>query len=454
MRHLGIIGLALTLLACKDDAPSGDDSDSPPVDDSAPPDEECPPEDERTFYADADGDGFGAPSAQVSACEAPPGHVDAAGDCDDGDGGVYPGALERCDARDNDCSGLIDDGVDGDGDGVDDCGDSCFFEALPADGEVVSYDGECAIDSTFDGAGWEGEVTRIGGTQFGNGVLVAQTNDDDGDGLITGADIPDLIVMNPNTFSTSKDELDLNFDGLYDPLEYSNGAALTVYSGDGSGELFSYYSSSSALGAFDSQDDSGVAVTLDADGVPLFFLVVTDDDGYNSYFAALEPDPDKAGGLRPRWVDALGINFFSAFVGNPAFGQRADGSALVGFGDRIYTLDGVLLASGSASASSGGLIGAGGDHQQPRRLRRSGRRRRRRAHHRGRGDQHLRRHDHLRQGLHRPRRGRPQRRRRAGDRHGEVPQHGDPGVGHGDLAQLKRLGLGEHPLGPAHRRRA
>lgn len=360
MRHLGIIGLALTLLACKDDAPSGDDSDSPPVDDSAPPDEECPPEDERTFYADADGDGFGAPSAQVSACEAPPGHVDAAGDCDDGDGGVYPGALERCDARDNDCSGLIDDGVDGDGDGVDDCGDSCFFEALPADGEVVSYDGECAIDSTFDGAGWEGEVTRIGGTQFGNGVLVAQTNDDDGDGQITGADIPDLIVMNPNTFSTSKEELDLNFDGLYDPLEYSNGAALTVYSGDGSGELFSYYSSSSALGDFDSQDDSGVAVTLDADGVPLFFLVVTDKGGYNSYFAALEPDPDKAGGLRPRWVDNLGKNFFSGFVGNPAFGQRADGSALVGFGDRIYTLDGALLASGSASSSATGLVGSGG----------------------------------------------------------------------------------------------
>jgi hypothetical protein len=359
MRHLGLLGLALTLFACKDDAPSGDDSDTPPVDDTAPPDEECPPDEERTFYADGDGDGFGSPSSQVEACEAPPGHVEAAGDCDDGDGGVSPSALERCDARDNDCSGLVDDGVDNDGDGVDDCGDSCYFEALPADGEIVSYDGECVIDSTFDGAGWSGEVTRIGGTQFGNGVLVAQTNDDDGDGRITAADIPDIIVMNPNTISDSKEELDLNADGLYDPLEYTNGAALTVYSGDGSGELFSYYSSSTALGDFDSQDDSGVAVTLDADGVPLFFLVVTDKDGYNSYFAALEPDPDKAGGLRPRWVDWIGTSFFSNFVGNPAFGQRADGSPLVGFGDRIYTLDGVLLATGSASTSSGGLIGSG-----------------------------------------------------------------------------------------------
>ncbi|MBK9643781.1 MAG: hypothetical protein IPO67_01250 [Deltaproteobacteria bacterium] len=359
MRHLGLIALALTLVGCKDDAPSGDDSDAPPVDDTAPPEEECPPEEERTFYADGDGDGFGSPSSQVSACEAPPGHVEAAGDCDDGDGGVSPGGVEVCDARDNDCSGLVDDGVDNDGDGVDDCGDSCFFEALPADGEVVSYDGECAIDSTFDGAGWEGEVTRIGGTQFGVGVLVAQTNDDDGDGVITGADIPDLIVMNPNTYNSVIEELDLNGDGVYDPLEYTNGAALTVYSGDGSGELFSYYSSSSALGEFDSQDDSGVAVTLDADGAPLFFVVVTDKGGYNSYFTALEPDPDKAGGLRPRWVDLLGKNFFSAFAGNPAFGQRADGSALVGFGDRIYTLDGTLLASGTASASASSLVGSG-----------------------------------------------------------------------------------------------
>lgn len=356
MRHLGL--LALTLLACKDDAPSGDDSDSPPVDDSAPPDEECAPEDERVFYADGDGDGFGDPSSQTRACEAPPGHVEGAGDCDDGDGGVSPSGAEVCDARDNDCSGLVDDGVDGDGDGVDDCGDSCFFDGLPADGEVVSYDGECAIDSTFDGAGWSGEVTRIGGTQFGAGVLVAQTNDDDGDGVITGADIPDLVVMNPNTYSYSKEELDLNADGVYDALEYTNGAALTVYSGDGSGELFSFYTSTSKLGTFDSQDDSGVAVTLDADGVPLFFLVVTDADGYNSYFTALEPDPDKPGALRPRWVDWLGANFNGAQGGNPAFGQRADGSALVGFGDRIYTLDGVLLASGIASASTYGLIGS------------------------------------------------------------------------------------------------
>ncbi|MBK9369507.1 MAG: hypothetical protein IPN01_24970 [Deltaproteobacteria bacterium] len=71
MRHLGLIALALTLVGCKDDAPSGDDSDAPPVDDTAPPEEECPPEEERTFYADGDGDGFGSPSSQVSACEAP-----------------------------------------------------------------------------------------------------------------------------------------------------------------------------------------------------------------------------------------------------------------------------------------------------------------------------------------------------------------------------------------------
>ena len=113
-------------------------------------------EDATPFYADADGDGFGDPDAEVRACAAPAAHVDTAGDCNDDDprfhpladeacdddedlncdgsiGAVdvdedgfvacmecndadresYPGAEERCDGRDNDCDGEIDvDAVD------------------------------------------------------------------------------------------------------------------------------------------------------------------------------------------------------------------------------------------------------------------------------------------------------------------------------------------------------
>ncbi len=61
----------------------------------------------------------------------------AEGDCDDADAGTHPGALERCDGRDNDCSGAVDDldpervvngavalFLDGDGDGW---GDAAAF---------------------------------------------------------------------------------------------------------------------------------------------------------------------------------------------------------------------------------------------------------------------------------------------------------------------------------------
>ncbi|MCK6530025.1 hypothetical protein L6R50_21535 [Myxococcota bacterium] len=61
----------------------------------------------ETWYADADGDGVGDAATARSGCGgAEPGEVSAAGDCDDADAGVHPGAEEVCDGRDGDCDGL------------------------------------------------------------------------------------------------------------------------------------------------------------------------------------------------------------------------------------------------------------------------------------------------------------------------------------------------------------
>jgi hypothetical protein len=71
--------------------------------------------DVTTWYADADDDSFGTVELTFEACTPPPGFVAIAGDCDDGDDAVFPGAgPETCDGRDEDCDGLVDENALGD----------------------------------------------------------------------------------------------------------------------------------------------------------------------------------------------------------------------------------------------------------------------------------------------------------------------------------------------------
>lgn len=60
------------------------------------------------WYPDADGDGAGSPSSSVAACAVPAGYVATNDDCDDGDATRYPGSLERCNLIDDDCDGAVD----------------------------------------------------------------------------------------------------------------------------------------------------------------------------------------------------------------------------------------------------------------------------------------------------------------------------------------------------------
>jgi hypothetical protein len=84
-----------------------------------------PPEGTPVWFLDADGDGHGGATDGVTACSSPAGYAASADDCDDAAADVYPGAVETCDQRDQDCDGTADDGaidarmwyVDADGDG-------------------------------------------------------------------------------------------------------------------------------------------------------------------------------------------------------------------------------------------------------------------------------------------------------------------------------------------------
>ncbi len=67
---------------------------------------------ESTWYPDNDDDGFGTGAGSVTGCIGPPGFVLEKGDCDDEDATTYPDAAEVCNGLDNDCNGLLDDGLE------------------------------------------------------------------------------------------------------------------------------------------------------------------------------------------------------------------------------------------------------------------------------------------------------------------------------------------------------
>ena len=112
------------------------------------------PVDPRTFYGDGDGDGFGdGAGSTVHGCTAPPGFSAAATDCDDTDPDISPLATEVCDGVDEDCDGVIDNGVSNR------CG-GCGPEPDEVCGNLVDDDCDGAIDEAA-GCFCDGRTTPV-----------------------------------------------------------------------------------------------------------------------------------------------------------------------------------------------------------------------------------------------------------------------------------------------------
>ncbi|MFH1468469.1 MAG: MopE-related protein, partial [Pseudomonadota bacterium] len=135
--------------------------------------------DAPTWYRDNDGDGYGSAAATTPACTQPSGYLADAGDCDDGDAHIHPGADEHCDGVDEDCDGAVDDApvdaatwhADADGDGYGDPAGATA--ACTAPSGTVADSSDCDDTSA---------AVHPGATVTCDGV------DDDCDGLVDDED--------------------------------------------------------------------------------------------------------------------------------------------------------------------------------------------------------------------------------------------------------------------------
>jgi hypothetical protein len=222
-------------------------------------------------FADLDGDGFGDDTHLIAACEGAAATAEVGGDCDDADPAIHPDATERCDDRDNNCDGAVDEDVrltfylDADGDGHGDASvvtQGCSLPAGYVEGALDCDDLDAAVspdetercDSVDNDC--DGDVDEE--------LLVSQYADADADGY---GDLTAIVLVCPGAPGYSAVAGDCD-----DADDTSYPAATELCDG--------------ADNDCDGPADEGVVVTLYED---------KDGDGYGDLDTSASLCPDAAG---------------------------------------------------------------------------------------------------------------------------------------------------------------
>ncbi len=216
-------------------------------------DADCDPSAQVEVFADADADGAGDPATAAMVCALGAGQVENDNDCDDSDPGISPDAAEACDGLDQNCDGVVDDGLpgstwypdtDGDGHGDPTAGfeacaqppgalldhsdcDDAHADAYPgAPEQCDGYDNDCDelvddADPTVDATTGTLFYADSDGDGYGNRFQSEQAcaNPDPANLIEADGDCDDTrAARNPDATEVC-DGLDNDCDGLLDDLD-------------------------------------------------------------------------------------------------------------------------------------------------------------------------------------------------------------------------------------------
>ncbi len=294
--------------------------------------------DARTWFVDADADGYGEASGARVACNAPTGFVSRDDDCDDALFVVNPGAPEVCDGWDNDCDTVVDEDdamdalawfADADSDGFGDAED--LVRACDAPSGRVADDGDCD-DNAPDVHPGAVEVCR-------NGI------DDDCDGtaaacVLSGTSSLNSAVQRTGVRPTAFSLADLDQDGFGDLLV-------------GSADDNTVWLEMGPLSGVSPTSGDFVAATAGAVGTALSAAVDANADGFVDVLVGA-PDAASGGAVYALFgpvTGARGLDLADAVLWGALSGDRA-GTAMANAGD--VDGDGVadILVGGSGGAAA------------------------------------------------------------------------------------------------------